>query len=45
MGKFAYNSLVTNPYPLKTSFDRKQGRKDSKTTTLEPKNDEIWEFG
>jgi hypothetical protein len=26
------------PYPLKTSFDRKRGRKDGKTTTLEPKN-------
>jgi hypothetical protein len=25
-------------YPLKTSFDRKRGRKDGKTTTLEPKN-------
>jgi hypothetical protein len=25
-------------YPLKTSIDRKRGRKDGKTTTLEPKN-------
>jgi hypothetical protein len=25
-------------YPLKTSFDRKRGRQDGKTTTLEPKN-------